>query len=322
MAKKNNKPYNYNKNRENKSNKSYSNKRNYNYENKNRQKALDSSNLEHTTRIRIDNERLNDFESLDTSFLEGRLEKVKGNKKIKEKLLREKKESLINLEIIKKIFLILALLCLIILVILLFVNNINRIDNNSKEIEKKENTVEKIVDDNYLFIGGIHTNDFDFSDLDYHYVKNSDKDVTTKDVLDNMRDKIYKYNPSMVFLELGMKDLIDDKSIEEIIENISKIIDGIMENRPYSKIVVESLYPIDKDKKNYDDDYDNLEISDIKEFNKKIKDLCKEKKVQYLDVYEILNVDDKLSDVYSEDGFNLNKEAYDEILKEIKRIVG
>ena len=36
--------------------------------------------LEATTRIRIDNDRLNDIESLDTSFLEGRITSKKTNK--------------------------------------------------------------------------------------------------------------------------------------------------------------------------------------------------------------------------------------------------
>ena len=45
-------------------------------------------NIEYTTRIRIDKERLEDSDSLDTSFLEGRIEKkFRTNKKAKENLL-------------------------------------------------------------------------------------------------------------------------------------------------------------------------------------------------------------------------------------------
>ena len=57
----------------------------------------DNNDLSVTTRIRIDDTRLNDSDSLDTSFLEGRLgRKAKDNKKVKDKILKEKSINLSN----------------------------------------------------------------------------------------------------------------------------------------------------------------------------------------------------------------------------------
>ena len=75
MAKNNGKTYNSNKNHNTK-----------NYNTKSIKKI--NKDLESTTRICVDSLRLNDSETLVTSFLEGR---VKSNKKKKERLLSLKK---------------------------------------------------------------------------------------------------------------------------------------------------------------------------------------------------------------------------------------
>ena len=91
------KPYNYNGNR--KHNKNVKNNR----KNNNRNKR--PVNLENTTRIRVDDTRLNDAETLDTSFLEGRMElKVKKNGKLKEKILNSDNGLIVRLKLLKNMF--------------------------------------------------------------------------------------------------------------------------------------------------------------------------------------------------------------------------
>ena len=67
-------------NKKKKSNKRSKETKNKQYKVKASKKPKKEKNLEATTRIRIDNERLNDIDSLDTSFLEGRLTTKKANK--------------------------------------------------------------------------------------------------------------------------------------------------------------------------------------------------------------------------------------------------
>ena len=43
-----------------------------------------------------------------------------------------------------------------------------------------------------------------------------------------------------------MNDLLEERDMSDILDDMEKIIKGIQENRPYAKIYVESLYPINK----------------------------------------------------------------------------
>ena len=138
-----------------------------------------------------------------------------------------------------------------------------------------------------------------------------------------MKNKIYLYNPSIVFIQLGINDLVSGKSEDDVVDNISKIIDGIKENRPYAEIYIESLYPINKDVDSFDDDILDDEIDNelINSVNSKIKKITEEKNVNYLDVYSFISDNDELKEDYTENGIYLNEDGYRRILKEIKRVV-
>ena len=79
--------------------------------------------------------------------------------------------------------------------------------------------------------------------------------MTSSDLFNHIKERIYCYNPSHIFINIGINDLADNKSNNEIIENLSKIIEGIKGiSRPVAKICIESLYPINKDVDDYDSD--------------------------------------------------------------------
>lgn len=289
----------------------------------------DTGFLDTTTKIRVDEERINDSESLDISFLEGRNKKSKdANIKVKEKILKEKKNSNV-FGVFKKIFYLLGLLCIVVLLVLLYINRddfIKTTKKDKKEVNKvipSKKEEEIILDDNYLFVGDFYTKDFDFEkfELDYHYVKDSDKDYTIKDILDNRREKIYRYNPSVVFIQLGINDLNDDRDNKEIIDDLKEIIKGIKDNRPYAKIFVESIYPIDKDHEEFDEDLIDNDIDNkrIEDLNKEIKEMVAYEEVNYLDIYSVLSDDGKLKGEYTTDGIHLSEEGYNKILDIIKK---
>ena len=70
-----------------------------------------NKNFDVTTRIRVDEVRLNDSDSLDTSFLEGRVERQsrKDTKKVKENILKDNSKKIKILDNIKR-FLFLSLI--------------------------------------------------------------------------------------------------------------------------------------------------------------------------------------------------------------------
>ncbi len=319
-------------------------KKPYNYDSYNRtirkstskkKNTKDTEQLEDTKtiKIRIDDDRLNDYETLDTSFLEGRIEKkVKKNSKIKQKILTNlsDNESLKKVIFIKKLFFCISLFFLILFVINvgigLFKNmNLDLSINNPKNDTTVKKVKVKEVDDNYLFIGDNNLVRFNFEEygLDYHYVNESDDERTTGDVLNDMKKYIYDYNPSIIFISLGFGDLNDNYSTRDTVNNISQIIDQIKDNRPYADIYIQSVYPINKNVDGYDDEIirEDLENENIVELNKELKKLSKEKKVTYVDTYSFLVEKDQLNEKYTDNGIYLNKDGYEQVIKEINKIV-
>lgn len=320
MAGKKKKPYNYD---------SYDR----NIPKKKSKKKNEIETLENTNTIKIDAKRLNDYETLDTSFLEGRIEKkAKKNNKIKQKILTNlnDNESLNKIIFVKKLFFCISLLFVILFLISLVVNivkglNLDLSIDNPKKSPVEEKSDNKKIDDNYLFIGDNNLVRFNFEEfgLDYHYVKVADDNMTTVDILSALKKNIYDYNPSKVFISIGLSDLNDNKSIEEIVTNISKIIREINNNRPYAEIYIQSIYPINKDIDDYDDEIlnKNLDNDDITKLNNALKNYCQESNITYVDTYSFLVNNGKLDKNYTENGVYLNKDGYEQVLKEINKIV-
>ncbi len=275
--------------------------------------------IENTTRIRIDKERLNDVDSLDTSFLEGRVDA-----KSKKKVLNSKpvKRKSVDLSILRNVILTVLFIVLLVVAVLAL---LNRSTDSSKPKVKKvtEEKVVKIVDDNYIFVGDFHTDNLNFEDLDYHYTKLNNHDYKTEDLLNNLEDLVYRYNPSIVFIELGFNDLKDGVEAVDTVTNLSEIIDNIKKNRTYTKIYIESIYPINTDIENFDEDLINENVTNerINNLNEMIEELAKDKKVEYIDVYKELSLNDKLNEEYTDNGVYLNTNGYEKVLKLLKKVV-
>jgi len=272
--------------------------------------------LEDTTRIRITEDRINDAESIDVSFVEGNKDKVN-----KEKLLKEKKDHSFLYGIIKTLVLFLIVAVLFVFAFMYardnnLLENVFHIKPQIKvKVEEKE---VKTMDYNYVFIGDYHTEGMEFDDFYKPYVKVSNDLYTTSDILDDLKENIYVYNPTDVFIELGSNELNDETSISEVVNNIKKIVRGIQNNRSLANIYVESIYPINDKIDGFDSD---LSIEYIKKANKEIEAICKELKVDYIDMYKELSEDDLLKEDYTDDGIKLNSDGYKKVFKVINRYI-
>ena len=272
--------------------------------------------LEDTTRIRITEDRINDAESIDVSFVEGNKDKVN-----KEKLLKEKKDHSFLYGIIKTLVLFLIVAVLFVFAFMYardnnLLENVFHIKPQIKvKVEEKE---VKTMDYNYVFIGDYHTEGMEFNDFYKPYVKVSSDLYTTSDILDDLKENIYVYNPTDVFIELGSNELNDETSISEVVNNIKKIVRGIQNNRSLANIYVESIYPINDKIDGFDSD---LSIEYIKKANKEIEAICKELKVDYIDMYKELSEDDLLKEDYTDDGIKLNSDGYKKVFKVINRYI-
>lgn len=266
--------------------------------------------IEDTTKIRVTEDRINDAESLDISF-------VDGSKTNKEKILVEKKDNSFLYNILK-----IFVYILVISVLLVFGYMYIR-DNNLLEKIFKVNTSEKKVintnnnvkmDYNYLFIGDYHTDGLEFDDFYKPYVKVSNEDYTTSDIVDDLRDYVYVYNPTHVFIQLGANDFKGETSISQVVSNLKSIVIGIKNNRSLANIYVESIYPVGEG-------YEGINNDFIIDANTEIEAMCKEEKVNYIDIFSELSEKGVLKQDYTDDGIILNSDGYKKVFKVINRYI-
>ena len=133
----------------------------------------------------------------------------------------------------------------------------------------------------------------------------------TTDILDNMDNRIYKYNPTKVFIQIGTNDIEwedSDELNEEVYKNITKIAQGVKKNRPMSEIYIISIYPVNNNLPGAN----GRHISEIKDINEKLKKYCaKTDGVEYIDAFkELTGPDGMLDEAYTEDGLHPNGLGY------------
>ena len=249
--------------------------------------------------------------------------------------IRKKKSSTPKRRVILKLAVV-TIMIFVFLIVYTVGTNIN-FENTKKEekIKQKVETPKKEVEsdnkykkDNFLFLGDSIT---DFYDLDEYYedlpVVNSGKSGhKCEDILKDMENRVYKYNPTKVFLLIGTNDInFTDITNEELVDQILEICNEIAKNRKNAKIYVESIYPVNR---NTDNDKIKLWMVDkrnntrIQEINKRLEAALKDTNYKYIDMYSALadeNGDIKLE--YTNDGLHMSDEGYKVITKEIKKII-
>jgi lysophospholipase L1-like esterase len=217
------------------------------------------------------------------------------------------------------LILILSILCLVCLLL---------IGRTPKEVTKTvtKTITEEVLEENIVFFGDSITYRYDIKEsFPNHYIVNKGiNGNTTQNLLDRIDADIIEYNPSKVFLLIGVNDLSGNVDKETVVENIKKIIETIEEKRPKAKIYVESILPINR-KRLTEEEYpiDEVLTNDlIKETNELIKELCKEKDLNYINLYDkLLDDDGNLKEEYTVEGQHLTSEGYEVITNILKEYV-
>ena len=193
--------------------------------------------------------------------------------------------------------------------ILLCINEQKIIDMNYKleKIERYTYNKESIV-----FLGDSITSRCNLNKYfpNYNVYNSGIAGNMTKDILGDMENRIFVYNPTKVFILIGTNDLVysglDNDGIKN---NIEEIINKIYEKNSNTKIYLESIYPVNNSL--------NKEIvetrtnDNIKNLNNKIEKICDNNKCTYINMYD--NLTDKngnMKRIYTVDGLHLNKIGY------------
>ena len=182
-----------------------------------------------------------------------------------------------------------------------------------------------VLDENIVFFGDSITSGYKIEEF---YPKNNVINSgtggdTTENLLERMED-VYKYNPSKVFILIGINDLNRGKSIDEILDNIQRIVNNIKTNRKCTNIYIESVYPINRNVFE-DKDYSfNNDISNdtIKELNDRLSNLCKENSIQYIDVYNnLIDSEGNLKEDYTKEGLHLTDLGYFKVTSSLSKYI-
>ena len=156
------------------------------------------------------------------------------------------------------------------------------------ELQKKQEEKLKVIENKekkkYTDIVLLGDSLIDYYDLDKYYdidlINSGVAGWTTDDILNNLDEKVFKYYPKKLILLIGTNDLVYEKDVEYITKNIKKIVEKIKKTRPYTKIYIESLYPVNNtDSEKIDKNMvKGRKNSDIKEINKSLEKYCKKNK--------------------------------------------
>ena len=188
---------------------------------------------------------------------------------------------------------------------------------NEQEIIKLNSRLERLERYTYnkesiVFLGDSITSRYDLNKYfpNYNVYNSGIAGNMTKDILDNMENRVFAYNPTKVFILIGTNDLVysglDNDGIKN---NIEEIINKIYEKNSNTKIYLESIYPVNNSI--------NKEIvetrtnENIKDLNNKIEKICNNNKCTYINMYD--NLTDKngnMKRIYTVDGLHLNKIGY------------
>lgn len=209
------------------------------------------------------------------------------------------------------------LLLIIVSLSLALVDTRMSIQNNVKMIEV-QNTKQKIV-----FVGDSITDRYDLNQY-YQYdnkivINSGISGYKTTNMISRFHNLIEQHQADKLFLMIGTNDLGSGTENDVIVNNIKTIIEMIKEKSSKTKIYLESIYPVNLEKRPTDKNRNN---EDIRYINTQLKKYCAENNIIYLDVYSILqDVDGNLKSEYTEDGLHLNNDGYDVITNYLKPYV-
>ena len=254
--------------------------------------------------------------NFDSKKIEDELENEKKLYRRKNEIIKLKKELLI-LEKSKNKYKVVVLLLII---LLFFMSTLSFIYIYKYETFEPKTITKKVVktlgDENIVFVGDSITYQYNLEKYykDKIHVVNSGIDGNTiNNVLDNLYERIYRYNPTKVFLLIGTNDVPykDEKVIED---GIKKIVNNIRKNRSNCEIYLEYIYHVN--------DTDNEKISHpmvngrknekIMNINKELKAFAdKTKNVTYINMYDkLLDENGNMKLEYTKEGLHLSDEGY------------
>lgn len=143
---------------------------------------------------------------------------------------------------------------------------------------------------------------------------------TTDNMLKRIDESIISIQPKNLVMLMGVNDLNQGVSQEQITENIRQIIIAVKENSPHTNIVLQAVYPTNVER---DSIYERFQLNGrdnetIRSLNEKLRIMAQEQNVTFLDVTNLLaDENGNLRQDYTFDGLHPNMNGYFAVKEEI-----
>lgn len=188
-------------------------------------------------------------------------------------------------------------------------------DNDFYRMRKSIFQIMPIDSNAIYFVGTSITGNCDWSELfSNSHIKNRGIGGDLISGVANRIDEILISRPKKIFLEIGINDLEQQRTVPEIIGDYEQLIDHIRKVSPFTELYVESILPT------FNNYYRSN--SDIAKINNSLIEIAKVNGVVYIDLNSCLKSSkDELDSQYSLDGFHLNGKGYLVLKKELDKYI-
>ena len=122
-------------------------------------------------------------------------------------------------------------------------------------------------------------------------------------------NNIIRLKPEKIFIEIGINDMIEKISLDEICANYREIIKTVQVQSPQTKIYVQSNLPVIINRPSFltnDKDVNNRVLQQ----NENLKKIAKEFNLTYIDVHTTFIKHTNLNELFIPDGIHLTPTAY------------
>lgn len=146
-----------------------------------------------------------------------------------------------------------------------------------------------------VFVGDSHTSNFPVNEM-FGAKNRGVASSRIKDILGRIH-AIAGSKPSKLFLECGVNDLLDGRSVDEVFADYKRLITTIQNVTPSTALLVQSTCPVLKD-------------IGVDSLNGCLKRYCDSMRIIFIDLDTVFKKDGKLDSSITWDGIHLNAEGY------------
>jgi len=177
---------------------------------------------------------------------------------------------------------------------------------------------EHITSNDIVFLGDSLTESFD---LNKYFGKNN---LRNRGMSGNMTEhvlyrleEITNTKPAKVFLMIGINDIYQGLKLEDVISNIEKILNDILEKSPQTTLYLQSILPVNEVQLL---SFENIN-SKVYQVNYKLRDFCINNNIVFIDIHpDFLNHHGQMDEKFTYDGIHLTEHGYlywSELIKDL-----